>query len=135
VARVYATPEQLSAYTGRPAPGDADGLLARASRFLDTEVLKSCVYDVDADGMPTASDVAEGFAQAVCAQVAWWDEIGDSTGAAGAGWGAVSLGPLSLSRSVTDVSPYASAARQLAPAAWDVLSTLPPDLFVQGVVW
>jgi hypothetical protein len=135
VARVYATPEQLSAYTGRPAPDDADNLLTRASQFLDTEVLKSCVYDVGTDGMPTAPDVAAGFAQAVCAQVAWWDEIGDSTGAAGAGWGAVTLGPLSLSRSVTDVSPYASAARQLAPAAWDALCVLPPELFVRGVIW
>jgi hypothetical protein len=135
VARVYATPEQLSAYTGQPAPDDADSLLTRASRFLDTEVLKSCVYDVGADGMPTAPDVAEGFAEAVCAQVAWWDEIGDSTGAAGAGWGSVTLGPLSLGRSVTDVSPYASAARQLSPAAWDALCVLPPELFVPGVIW
>ncbi|GAA5056441.1 hypothetical protein [Streptomyces similanensis] len=135
MARVYATPDQLAAYTGQPAPADAARLLSRASRFLDERVLKACLYATDDDGMPTAPELRDAFREAVCIQVGWWDEVGDSTGAAGAGWGSVTLGPVTLGRSVTDVSPDASPARMLAPEAWDLLRTLPPDVIRWEVIW
>ncbi|HEY1176987.1 MAG TPA: hypothetical protein VGF17_12585 [Phytomonospora sp.] len=135
MGRVYATPEQLAAYTGQPAPADAEQLLARASRFLDAHALNTCVYDTGDDGMPTAPEVRDALREAVCVQVQWWDAVGDSTGAMGAGWGSVSLGPVSLGRSVTDVSPNASPARQAAPEVRDILAALPPDVITLGVVW
>ncbi|MFD8611076.1 hypothetical protein [Streptomyces sp. NPDC059631] len=132
---MYATPDQLAAYTGQPAPADAERLLTRATRFLDQNVLKACWYDTDDDGMPTAPELRDALQEAVCIQVAWWDEVGDSTGAAGAGWGSVTLGPVTLGRSVTDVSPDASPARQLAPEAWDLLHSLPRRMIRWEVVW
>ncbi|MFF4118966.1 hypothetical protein ACFY0P_36735 [Streptomyces sp. NPDC001714] len=96
MARVYATPEQLAAWTGQPAPTDAGRLLARASQDID-EALLTAVYCTDAAGMPTHSEVTQALSDAVCAQIEYWQETGDTgTGAAGR-WTSVSLGPVSLS--------------------------------------
>ncbi|MEV7793419.1 hypothetical protein AB0O68_15710 [Streptomyces sp. NPDC087512] len=120
-APVYATVTDLADYLGTPAPDDADRLLTAASRMLDARVLAYCRYDVDTAGMPTDPDVAEAIGRAVCAQVAWWGEVGDSTGAVGVGYGSVSIGSVNLGRSVTSVSGDDSAARQLAPQVADEL--------------
>ncbi|WP_394425564.1 hypothetical protein [Streptomyces sp. SGAir0957] len=120
-APVYATVTDLADYLGTAAPDDAERLLASASRMLDARVLAYCRYDVDTAGLPTDPDVAAAISRAVCAQVAWWGEIGDSTGAAGVGYGSVSIGSVSLGRSVTSVSGEDSAARQIAPQVWDEL--------------
>jgi hypothetical protein len=136
MARVYATVAQLEEYTGQAAPSDAARLLRRASRFLDSAVLTSCMYETDDDGMPTKPELREALAEAVCVQVDWWDEVGDSTGAMGIGWGSVSAGPVSLGRSVTDVTPDASPGRQVAPEVWDILRALPSDVITMGaVIW
>lgn len=131
MARVYATPADLSS-----PPADAEQLLAKASRFLEREVLRLCWYEVDTSGYPTNTTVAEAFRDAVVAQVEWWDELGDSTGAAGAGYGSVGIGSVQLGRSVTAVSGDDSAARQLAPEAVDALMSpdLTADIFVLGMV-
>ncbi|UWM52075.1 hypothetical protein N0X72_25355 [Streptomyces carpaticus] len=112
--RVYATPEQLSAYLGGPAPDDADRLLARASEDIDSALL-TAVYPVDDDGTPTSEPVRAALANAACAQVEWWLASGDDgTGAAGQ-WDSVSIGPVSLSgRSAR--RPGASGV-ELAPRA------------------
>jgi hypothetical protein len=95
VGRVYATPEQLTAWTGRPAPADAERLLARASEDVDSALL-TALYDTDAAGMPTDPAVVQALADATCATVEYREESGDDgTGAAGR-WGSVSLGPVSL---------------------------------------
>lgn len=132
MVRTYATPADL----GDPPPDDAEDLIARASRLLESRVLRYCWYEVDEDGLPTNTLVADAFRDAVVAQVRWWGELGDSTGALGAGWGSVSIGSVQLSRSVTNVSPEASPARQLAPEATDALLSpdLTPDLFRAGEV-
>ncbi|MEU8760647.1 hypothetical protein [Streptomyces sp. NPDC048659] len=133
---VYATPAQYTAYTGKPAPEDIDVLLAGASLMLDAQVFRHCLYDADASGLPTNALVAQAMADAVCAQAEWGDEIGDTTGAAGAGWGSVELGSAKLSRSVTAVSGGDSPGRQIAPKVWDSLlaPVLTPDIWVmQGV--
>lgn len=126
VPRVYATPADLAAYTGEAAPTNATTLLAKAARFLDSKVFRMCWFTADADGLPVDSLVRQAFTDAVCAQAAWWDELGDSTGATGAGWNNVSIGSVSLGRSTTTVSAEASPARQVAPEVWDVLRS--PDL-------
>lgn len=120
-APVYATVTDLADYLGTAAPDDAERLLAAASRMLDAKVLAYCRYDVDTAGMPSDPDVAAAIGRAVCAQVAWWGEVGDSTGAAGVGYGSVSIGSVSLGRSVTSVSGDDSAARQIAPQVADEL--------------
>jgi len=123
MARVYATAEQYEAYTGAAAPVDIDARLARAGRFLDANVFRLCVYTADATtGLPTDTVVAAAFADAVCAQAEWGVEVGDVTGAAGAGWGNVSIGSVQLGRSVTSVSGSDSPGRQVAPAVQDCLA-------------
>lgn len=124
--RVYATTTDLANYLNAAPPLDGARLLADASRMLDSLVLGYCRYDVDDDGMPTDEAVAAAIGRAVCAQVAWWEEIGDSTGAAGVGYGSVAIGSVNLGRSVTSVSGDDSAARQLAPRVLDELRA--PDL-------
>ncbi|MFJ6935692.1 hypothetical protein [Streptomyces sp. NPDC101132] len=135
--RVYATAEQYETYTGAAPPSDIDARLAQASRFLEAQVFRLCLYDADTTtGLPSAALVAAAFADAVCAQAQWGVEVGDTTGAAGAGWGWVEIGSVRLSRSVTAVSGADSAGRQIAPAVWDALRApdLTPDLLVVGGV-
>lgn len=119
--RTYATTTDLANYLRAAPPLDAAGLLADASLMLETRVLAYCRYDVDNAGMPSDPDVAKAIGRAVCAQVAWWDEVGDSTGAAGVGYDSVSIGSVNLGRSVTSVSGDDSAARQIAPQVADEL--------------
>lgn len=127
VARVYATAEQYTAYVAPDTPPDnVAALLRDASLMLESEVLRYALYDVDATGAPSDPLVVQACADAVCAQVQWWGEIGDSTGAMGVGWGGVSAGSVSLSRSVTAVSGADSPARQFAPKVADHLTS--PDL-------
>ncbi|MFF4369630.1 hypothetical protein [Streptomyces sp. NPDC001594] len=137
MARVYATAEQYEAFTGTAAPPDIDARLARAGRFLDAAVFRLCVYTASpTTGLPTDALVAAAFATAVCAQVEWGVEVGDVTGAAGAGWGSVEIGSVRLSRSVTAVSGADSPGRQVAPAVWDALRSpdLTPDRLRLGLV-
>ncbi|MFK0124885.1 hypothetical protein ACIQSP_16410 [Streptomyces nigra] len=133
--RVYATTTDLANYLRAAPPLDSDQLLEAASRMLDSRVLRWCRYDVDSDGLPTDLTVAAAISRAVCAQVAWWGEIGDSTGAAGVGYGSVSIGSVNLGRSVTTVSGDDSAARQIAPQVWDELQDAAlHDLLIIGGV-
>lgn len=136
MARVYATQAQFETYTGQTAPADIDARLAQASRFLDSQVFRICCYDVDDTGLPSNEVVAAAFADAACAQVQWGIDVGDTTGAAGAGWGSVEIGTVKLSRSVTAVSGADAPGRQIAPAVWDALRSpdLTPEVFILGWV-
>lgn len=134
MARIYATAAALIGYTSQVAPEAVDALLKQASQFLDANVFRLCWYRVDAAGMPSDATVAEAFSDAVCAQVQWWDELGDSVGAAGAGWGSVQIGRMQLARSVTNVTPEASPARAIAPRIWDALALLDHRHFRLGGV-
>jgi hypothetical protein len=104
--------------------------------MLDSQVIIFCWFLADGTGMPTDALVQEAFRKATCAQVAWWDELGDSTGAAGAGWGGVKIGSVQLDRSVTAVSGSDAPARQISPQGWDALRSpdLTPDRFILGAV-
>ena len=136
MARIYATSAEYQTYTGQTPPADIDQQLANASRMLVAEVFRLCWFEVDEDGYPSNTLVREAFRDAVCAQVAWWGELGDSTGAAAVGWGSVRLGSAQLSRSVTATSGAASPAREVAPAVWDALRSddLTGDVFRLGAV-
>lgn len=134
MARIYATSAQYATYTGQAAPADIDARLARASRFLDSEVFRLCWYEVDEDGYPAHTLVREAFADAVCAQVLWWAETGDELGTAGQ-WGSVKIGSVSLS-GPTSSSGGTSTGRTVADVALEALRTpdLTPDLFRLGEV-
>ena len=137
MARIYATSTQYETYTGQPAPAGIAKMLADASRMLDSKVFRLCWYEADAvTGMPTNALVLAAFADAVCAQAEWGDQIGDTTGASGAGWGNVKIGSVQLGRSVTAVSGGDSPGRQIADKVWDSLRSpdLTPDIFELGAV-
>lgn len=84
-ARVYATPEQVQLLVGVTASANT---LRRASRAVD-RILKGAVYDVDEDGMPTSTEVADLLAEMVAEQVAWYEELGDETGIVGMSGGSI----------------------------------------------
>nr|WSX48889.1 hypothetical protein OG409_07965 [Streptomyces sp. NBC_00974] len=136
MARIYATADQYETYTGAAAPANIDYRLGRASAMLDAQVFRLCAYTVGDTGLPTDAVVAAAFADAVCAQAQWGVEVGDTTGAAGVGYGSVQIGSVTLSRSVTAVSGDDSPARQIAPAVWDALRApdLTPDRIQLGAV-
>lgn len=138
MARIYATSTQYETYTGTaPAPAGISKMLADASRMLDSQVFRLCWFEADAvTGMPTNALVLQAFADATCAQAEWGDEVGDTTGAAGVGWGTVKLGSAQLSRSVTAVSGADAPGRQIADKVWDSLRSpdLTPDIFQLGAV-
>lgn len=107
----YATPEALTAWTGQPAPADAERLLARAGEDIDSALL-TAVYAVDEDGDP---DVRAALSDATCAQVEYQLVAGDDGTGAGGQWDSVSIGPVSLSgRSSTTA---ATTGVDLAPRA------------------
>ncbi|MFJ2751874.1 hypothetical protein [Streptomyces sp. NPDC087297] len=109
----YATPEQLAAWTGQPAPADAERLLARAGEDVDSALL-TAIYPVDEDGDPLDPEVRIALANATCAQVEFQLAGGDDGTGAGGQWASVSIGPVSLSgRS----SRTAAAGVELAPRA------------------
>lgn len=135
--RIYATAEQYEAYTGTTAPVDIDARLTRASRFLDAQLFRLCIYTADATtGLPTSTLVAEAFANAVCAQVQWWAETGDELGTAGM-WGSVKIGSVSLSGpGSSSGSSGPVGGRTICDAALEALRQpdLTPDLLTVGAV-
>jgi hypothetical protein len=126
---VYATPEELAAYTGQPAPADAERLLTRASQDVD-DALRTAVYCTDVEGMPTDPAIVAALSEATCAQVEYQRATGDDgTGAAGR-WDSVSIGPVALSgrkdapRGAGDVDIAPRADRALRRAG-----------LLPGVIW
>ncbi|MEV0438948.1 hypothetical protein AB0I84_09510 [Streptomyces spectabilis] len=112
--RPYATPEQLTAWLGTPAPADAVRLLARAGDDIDSALL-TAVYRVDDDGNPTDPLITAALADASCAHVEYWLASGEDGTGAGGVWDSVSIGPVSLSgRSRTS---SATGEAELAPRA------------------
>jgi len=109
---VYAETSDLVAMLpdGLTAPADATRLLIRASRAIDS-ALRTAVYAVDDDGVPTDTLLAAALLDATCEQAAWWLETGDEQGVAGTITSAGSGG-----------GPYWSGGVPwLSPAAMDIL--------------
>ncbi|MER5213700.1 hypothetical protein ABT063_24790 [Streptomyces sp. NPDC002838] len=136
MARTYATSADYEAYTGQTPPSDITARLARASRFMENRVFRLCWYEVDEDGYPTNTVVKQAFADAVSAQVQWWEETGDELGTAGR-WGSVKIGSVSLSgpgSSSGNSGPV--GGREVAETAMEALRSpdLTQDIFVLGLV-
>ncbi|MFF8290427.1 hypothetical protein ACF068_14530 [Streptomyces sp. NPDC016309] len=134
MARVYATPEELAAFTGEPAPAGAARLLARASRLVDRR-MRAALYDVDASGYPSDPDIREGFRDATCVQVERWVDR-DAAAAGGddpaaSPWTSVSAGGLSFSRPAESVPVPVPDDTALTAEAVEILEGLALD----EVVW
>lgn len=129
MARIYATPEQYTAWSGQPAPSDADRLLARASEDID-DALRAAVYDTDTAGMPTDQSVRDALSDATCAQVEYQQATGDDGSGAAGRWGSVSIGPVSLSDRRD--TPRAGGDLDLAPRAYRALRRAG---LLPGVIW
>ncbi|MBT2505155.1 hypothetical protein J7I98_04430 [Streptomyces sp. ISL-98] len=137
MARIYATSAEYVTYTGQTAPADIAALLARASRFLDSNAFRLCWYEADTvTGMPTNAVVLAAFSDAVCAQVQWWEETGDELGVAG-NWSSVKIGSVALSGASSSAGGSAAVGgREIAGAALEALRSpdLTADLFILGLV-
>lgn len=116
----YATPPQYVAFTGGGSTSDA--LLKRASATIRRLTLTAS-YDVDEAGLPTDPAVKQAFADATCAQVAWWDDTDDVTGAESQAGpvkiGSVSLGGSGVGGGASNTRNAATA--RYAPEAIDIL--------------
>lgn len=75
MATAYATVEQLAAYLVSDVPNDAARLLIRASDRIDDFVLAP--FEIDDSDLPTDTDIAAALAEAACAQVEFWIEVGE----------------------------------------------------------
>ncbi|WP_086765341.1 hypothetical protein [Streptomyces bobili] len=129
--RTYATTTQLAEYLGEAPPLDSARLLLEASRMLDRDFLTPAVYDVDSvTGMPTDSEVAAAFAEAVCAQVQFWGEVGEETDISGPLQG-VTIGSVSLQFGAGD---NRSGPSYYAPKLSRALQALPASKF-RMVAW
>ncbi|MEV4966658.1 hypothetical protein AB0886_05240 [Streptomyces sp. NPDC024062] len=129
MSRVYATPEQYTAWTGQPAPTGVERLLERASQDVDAALL-TAIYDTDITGMPTDPNIVQTLANATCAQVEYQQATGDDgTGAAGQ-WDSVSIGPVSMSG--RRPRPQAAGDLDLAPRAGRALAMAG---LLPGVIW
>lgn len=107
----YATEAQLGEWVGDlvTVPADAARLLVRASALIDGTVRGQ--YTVDTAGIPTDADIAQALADAVCAQVEQWIEVGEHNDIDG------------LAGQQTSVSGYSGPrAPRLAPRALDALA-------------
>lgn len=135
--RIYATPEQLVAWTGQSAPAGAERLLARASEDIDAALL-TAIYATDAAGFPTDAAVQCALADATCAQVEYWLAIGSDGVTTAEQWDSVSIGPVSLSgRSNVPPTPAVINGVEIAPRALRVLRTaglLPGEVLLPGKV-
>lgn len=122
--RVYATLGDYEQFTDGDHEEESDEVinakLRRASIVVDGLTRRS-VYAVDEDGYPTDPDIADAFRDMTCAQVAWWDDTDDVTGA-GSQAGTFSIGSVSIGasgRTTGNGAPNAAASR-IAPEAVEI---------------
>lgn len=104
----YATAEQLTAWLPDGVTVDDGGrLLARASGVLDDHVRAPFDVHTDTD-LPTDDDIATAMADACCAQVEFWLEVGEEHDINGLAGSRVSVGQLSLERLPPVLAPRAA---------------------------
>lgn len=131
---VFAQVDDVERWSGFPAPGNVERLIRRASGLVQLAVRRAR-FDVEPSGLPSDPDVADALRDAVCAQVAYWDDSDvdptradttarlSSTGLDGASMG-------------FDVAGAAAATAQAADAlcdeAWVILDN---EGLTRGAVW
>ncbi|WP_042170096.1 hypothetical protein [Streptomyces sp. NBRC 110035] len=121
--RSYATTTELAVFLHAAPPLDSVKLLERATELLDSDFLKAALYDTDTDGMPTDPVVQAAFAEAVCAQVEFWGEVGEETDIAGPLQG-VTIGSVNLQFGAGD---NRSSPDYYAPKLVRAIQNVPAD--------
>jgi hypothetical protein len=115
----YATLGELADYLGTDPPEGAGRLLIRASRLVDM-LLVGAWYPVDDASMPTDLAHIAALRDATCAQVEWFDETGDSSGAATL-IQSQTVGNVSFSRGYTGRGSVTGPSQRYAPDALNYL--------------
>lgn len=119
--RVYATLADFDSFTDTElTDAEITKLLRRASLVIDG-LTRLARYDVDVDGNPTDADVMQAFTDATCAQLAWWDDTDDVTGAESTA-GAIKIGSVSLGTTSSGGSGVSAADSRVAPEAAAILA-------------
>lgn len=113
MAPVYATADDLAEYLGTDAPDNADRLLKRASRTVDT-LLVGAVYDTDSQQQPTNDEVLDALREATVAQAAYWHHNGMPSEGLDR-YGQVQIGSVQLSRGESAPSDGMVDGVQIAP--------------------
>ncbi len=72
----YAQAADYKAFTGQAAPTDFDRLAMRASELIDNTVTEWYQVD-DVTGLPLYQTTADCMRDACCAQVEFWQEVGE----------------------------------------------------------
>jgi hypothetical protein len=103
----YATEAQLAEWlpSGTAVP-DAARLLKRASELVHHKT-RFALFDADPDTyMPTEASIVSAFADACCAQVEFWLDVGEEHDVEGLR-GGVAIGSLRLDHLPPDLAPRA----------------------------
>lgn len=124
---VYATEEDLITYTGDVhTPDNVDRLIAAASALV-RRATRTAHYSTTPAGAPSDADIADGFRDAVCAQIQWWsdNEIDPQTATAriGSGVKSKSIGSASITYEDTSAATAVAAVTLCQPAV-DILDDL-----------
>lgn len=120
---VYATPDDLAAWTGTTAPTNATALLRSASLAV-REATELCFYAVDDTGLPTNTTQLQAFNDATCCQAAALAEL-DVNPQSG---GVVEAGVVSSSKLGSASFEYADAAIAAAAKAAAMQGLVPDAL-------
>lgn len=131
---VYTTKDDLVGDWLDEAPANVDRLI-RAASTLVRNATRAAMYDITPAGAPSDDDVAAGFRDAVCTQVATWVSLGIDPAKAGiateAPIAAKSLGGRSVTydtagtSSVTAMQAKAKLTTTLTDDAAAILAALP----------
>jgi len=119
----YATPAQWAAsdyaLATMPADPEAQRRLNRASRIID-EMIITAIYDVDDDGLPTDTKIADALRDATCAQAEYMASAGDPLGIGATNQiSSFSIGSVSVTRKAGQNG--SDTPSRYAPAAWTIL--------------
>lgn len=118
MGRQYATPTDLTEWTGDAAPADAAALIRHASALVEGAT-RGARYAVDDGGLPTGPAVVAAFRDATCAQVALWAAAGldPTTGGIEATSGRVATSKTIRGATVSYDAAAAAQAKQARTAA------------------
>ncbi|MFI6814431.1 hypothetical protein ACIBG7_18615 [Nonomuraea sp. NPDC050328] len=95
----YATVDELEAWLDPdPVPASAARKLARATRYMNNVLLKTAIYPIDDNGLPTEQSHITAMRDACCALVEWWEENGDDGLGAGDEYTSVAAGSISFTK-------------------------------------
>jgi hypothetical protein len=136
--RVYATSSDYETWTGvTPAPSDIGSALRAASLLVETEMLRTAVYDVDDDGLPTEEEVTDALRDAVCAQAQYTRSLGDAQGIGAGSVTGFSIGRLSVQRGGAAAGSQGSTGlpAHWSPQAWAILQAVSPTVLSWRGIW